>query len=127
MGAYTLQADTVFIPTAALAAALLTVAKPGRQQWRGAMPQALEELFQALEQLADKPPAPKVATAVTWITVREAADLLGLSVRQTTALARRLGGRKPGKAWLLDASAVLEEAEARHAAADSGRKMTGVA
>jgi hypothetical protein len=127
MASYLLPADTVFVPTSALAAALLTVAKPGRAQWRGAMPVELEALFRSLEQLADKPPVPTVAVVVTWITVKEAADLLGLSVRQTTALARRLGGRKVGKAWMLDAAAVLEEADARRSAADSGRKHDAVA
>lgn len=127
MGTYSLREGTVFVPTASLAAALLTVAKPGRQQWRGALPPALEELFRDLEALADTPLAPIAASAVVWITAREAADVLDLSVRQVTALARRFGGRKVGKCWKLDAAAVLEEADARHSAADSGRKDDAVA
>lgn|GEM_PF-3924417 len=63
---------------------------------------------------------------VRWITVPDAAAMLGLSIRQTTALAPKLGGRKAGKRWMLPVDVVLDEVEAR-SAAYSGRTELDVA
>lgn len=45
------------------------------------------------------------------MTTEQAADMLGKSTRQVRRLAPQLGGRKVGRAYLLDRAAVLEFAE----------------
>lgn len=52
--------------------------------------------------------APVVQHVEHPMTVKEAADMLNRSTRQITRLAERLGGRKIGGRWLLDAQAVRE-------------------
>lgn len=125
MSRYRLPQAMMLTP-ASLAAPLLLVLKPGRREYRGGMPKDLEEWFRDLEQLAVTPRAPAVLTPVTWITANEAASMLRLSIRQTTAMASKMGGRKIGGRWMLDAASVAEEAEARSAAV-GGRETADVA
>lgn len=125
MGRYRLPTEMMLTP-AALAAPLLAVLKPGRQKYRGGMPRDLEEWFRDLEQLADEPPAVTPSAPVVWITANQAATVLGLSIRQTVSLAPRMGGRKIGGRWMLNAHIVVEEREARSAAV-GGCDLTVVA
>ncbi len=125
MGTYRLPQAMMLTP-ASLAEPLLTVLKPGRQKYRDALPAALVEWLRDLEQLADEPAAVTPSAPVTWICANQAATLLGLSIRQTTAMASRMGGRKVGGRWMLNAAIVVEEAEARSAAV-GGCDLTVVA
>ncbi|AXY51706.1 hypothetical protein KI427_10280 [Rhodococcus ruber] len=50
-----------------------------------------------------------------WITIKEAAQMLECSDRQTRRLAPGLGGRLTGGRWLLDRHAVTEHLEGRRA------------
>ena len=118
--------QAMMLTPAALAAPLLTVLGPGRRQYRDGLPAALVEWFRELEQLADEQPTGRPSAPVEWITADRAAMLLGLSIRQTTSMASRMGGRKVGGRWMLNAHVVVEEAEARSAAV-GGRDLTVVA
>lgn len=81
---------------------LLVLLKPDRWEWRGVPLNPDVVLWLAdLERLAGTAPATP-EPVVRWVTVADAARLLGLSARQTTAIARSLGGRKVGRRWLLD-------------------------
>lgn len=103
-----------------LASRLLILLKPGCREWRGAIDADVATWLADLEHLACIAPAGEPAVEVRWISVKAAAIMLGLSERQTTAIAPKLGGRKVGKSWLLLEAEVAEEAEAR-SAAYSGR------
>jgi hypothetical protein len=109
-----------------LAAPLLVLLEPGRREWRGVIHPELAQWITDLEALAGAAPAAAPVAEVRWMTVADAGPLLGLSPRQVTALAPKLGGRKVGKRWLLEQSAVLDEAAARSAAV-SGRTEIDVA
>lgn len=55
-------------------------------------------------------------SAPGW-TVRRAAAYLGLSHRRVQEIAAELGGRRVGRAWILDEAAVREYERRRHRAA----------
>jgi hypothetical protein len=121
---FLLPAATLVTPPQ-LAAPLLVLLKAGRQQWRGVIPPDVVQWLADLEELAGTPSADSVpAEGVRWMAVADAAPLLDLSVRQTTAIASKLGGRKVGRRWLLEESAVLDEMRARSAAV--GRRSADV-
>jgi hypothetical protein len=125
MGRYRLTQGMTVMPES-LANEVLTVLRPGRQKYRGDLSPAFREWVRDVEDAADEPPVVSPPTSVTWITASQAATVLDLSIRQTTALAPKLGGRKIGGRWMLNAHDVVEEREARSAAVGC-REMTIVA
>jgi hypothetical protein len=123
---FLLRSPVLVVPVS-LAAPLLALLKDGRERWRDVPIGADVTAWLAdLEQLAGEPPAfAERGEPVRWITVADAVTLLGLSPRQITAMAPKLGGRKVGRRWLLDEAEVLEEAEVRLSAAVSRRPEPG--
>jgi len=60
-----------------------------------------------------EPPALQSLTSPT-VTIQEAATRMNISPRQARRLARRLGGQKAGRIWLLDDQAITEHLEGQH-------------
>jgi hypothetical protein len=123
---FLLQSPVLVVPVS-LAAPLLVLLREGRERWRGVPIGADVSVWLAdLEELAGRAPlSAERGGPVRWVTVADAVTLLGLSPRQVTAMAPKLGGRKVGRRWLLDEAEVLEEAEARLSAAVSRRPEPG--
>jgi len=83
---------------------------------------ALHTAMMATNGHMDVPETPTVATSIApTVTVEQAAEMLGLSRRQTRRLAPRLGGRIIAGRWLLDEMCIKEHLEGK----TNGERPTG--
>lgn len=113
MGVATLPAGSVLLTGSTVHLVLGALKIAQRSRIRNGLP-PLRAYVDLMRAMADNGHADSDDTADGHhedMTIEEAANTLGVSVRTTRRLAGGLGGRKVGRAWLLDRAAVLEHAE----------------
>lgn len=86
---------------------------PGPQPWNAELLRALELEIAVSESGRDSADAQQDSEVDRWITARQAADILGLSKRQTQRLAADLQGERVDGRWQFRRSTVMAYAEGR--------------
>lgn len=87
---------------------------PGPQPWLTRLVRRLELELAVSESGHESGCGGEPLEAEHWISAREAANILGLSKRQTQRLATDLDGRLIDARWVFPLTAVNDYAEAKH-------------